>query len=366
MSGVVFHLRSSGELGNIVKVASIYITTIIGAGFASGQEIVQFFSKYYEGGFLGILLAGLLFSVIGCIVLGRVYRERIRSYDEFLFPTLGWLAGWIVQIAVTIFTLCLFCIMIAGSGNVLSEKFGLHLKYSVLIMGIVCLVFILTNIKGIVSMSTFAAPILIGGILLVGFYIIIFRDQAVFSAVDYFKGFTGGWFFSSLLYVSYNSIMAIVVMCSLLPYLKTERTGKAGGILGGAVLCVVALVLNTAIYLFFPESQTSELPVLNILGKYDGIVSDIYAVVLWLAMFTSAVTSGFCFVDRVCSKVRVDRRLLTIILCAVAVPLSTLGFSNLISAIYPVFGYIGLFVVAAVLIQGVGTLPSHIAARKKQ
>lgn len=355
-----------GETGNIIKVASIYVTTVIGAGFASGQEIIQFFSKYYEGGFLGILFAGFLFAVIGSIVLDRVYRFRIRSYDEFIFPTLGWLAGWIVEIAVTIFTLCLFCIMIAGSANVLSEKFGLHLTTSVLLMGILCLLFLLANLKGLVSMSTAAAPILTVGILLVGFYIIIYRDQAVFGAVDYFKGLTGSWFFSSLLYVSYNSIMAIVVMCSLLPYLKTERTGKAAGILGGAVLGLVALVMNTAIYIFFPGPQSSELPVLNILGRYQSSAGDIYAVVLWIAMFTSAVTSGFCFTDRVCSKTKIDRRLLTVILCAMAIPLSTLGFSKLIASIYPVFGYIGLFIVAAVLIQGIAALPSRIASRKRK
>jgi uncharacterized membrane protein YkvI len=220
-------------------------------------------------------------------------------------------------------------------------------------MGILCLLFILTNIKGIVNLSTFLTPILITGILFIGFYIIIFKDTAAFNAVDYFKGITGNWFFSSLIYVSYNSIMSIVVMCSLLPYLKTRRTGRLGGILGGAVLCFVALVMNTAIFLFFPGAASGELPVLNILGRYSSLAGGIYAVVLWLAMLLSAVTSGFCFVDRVCSKVKIDRRLLALILCATAVPLSTFGFSNLIAAIYPIFGYIGLFIVIAVLIQGV-------------
>jgi len=56
------------------------------AGFASGQEIMQFFSSYYEGGFYGIVLAGVLFALIGYIVLVKVYSERIRNYEEFLFP----------------------------------------------------------------------------------------------------------------------------------------------------------------------------------------------------------------------------------------------------------------------------------------
>jgi hypothetical protein len=34
----------------------------------------------------------------------------------------GWKLGWIVKAAVTLFVLCMFCIMIAGSGNVISEN----------------------------------------------------------------------------------------------------------------------------------------------------------------------------------------------------------------------------------------------------
>ena len=35
-----------GEARNIFKVACIYATSVIGAGFASGHEIMQFFSVY--------------------------------------------------------------------------------------------------------------------------------------------------------------------------------------------------------------------------------------------------------------------------------------------------------------------------------
>ena len=344
------------EFKNIIKIASIYMATIIGAGFASGQEIIQFFSMYYEGGFYGIIFAGFLFSVIGYIVLDKVYIERINNYDEFIFPTLGWFFGWIVETVVTIFMLCLFCIMIAGAGDVLTEKIGIPLKYSVLVMSILCLIFIMSNIKGIVNLSSIVTPILVAGILTVGFYIIISKDKLVFNAVDYFNNITGNWFFSSLIYVSYNSIMSVIVMCSLLPYLKTRRTGRIGGILGGAMLCIVALVMNTVLYFFYPGHTKSELPVLSIVGKFSSFAGGLYAIVLWLAMLVSAVTSGFCFVDRIGGKVKVDRRLLVIILCAAAVPLSTLGFSKLIVAIYPVFGYIGLFMIFCIIIQGLGLI----------
>lgn len=341
------------ELKNIVKVACIYATSIIGAGFASGQEIMQFFSIYRTGGFYGIIFAGLLFAIIGCSVLEKVYSERIRNYEEFLFPTFGWIVGWLLEIAVTLFMLCLFCIMIAGAGDVLSDRLGIPFNYATLIMGLLSMLLILTNIKGIVTLSTFVTPVLIIGIMLAGLYIIFFGDSEVFKITGFLTRLSGNWFFSSLLYVSYNSILAIVMMCSLLPYLRTRRTARMGGILGGALLSIAALVINAAIYLFYPTAFEKELPILAILRNFNSTAGNLYAVILWLAMLVSAVASGFCFTDRVGTALKLDRRLVTLILCAASVPLSTLGFSKLIAAIYPVFGYLGLFMILVILVQGI-------------
>ncbi len=339
------------ELKNIIKVACIYAASIIGAGFASGQEIMQFFSIYRTGGFYGIVLAGVLFAAVGCTVLEKVYSERIRNYEEFLFPTFGWLAGWLLEIAVTTFMLCLFCIMIAGSGDVISEKLGIPFRYAALIMGLLSMALIFTNIKGIVTLSTFVTPVLIIGIMLAGLYIIFYGNSEVFKITGFLKRLSGNWFLSSLLYVCYNSILAIVMMCSLLPYLKTRRTARMGGILGGALLSLAALVINAAIFLFYPAAFEKELPLLSILKSFSNSAGNIYAVILWLAMLVSAVTSGFCFTDRISATLKLNRRLVAVILCAAAVPLSTLGFSRLIAAIYPVFGYLGLFMILVILVQ---------------
>ncbi len=343
----------SDEFKNIIRVASIYTTTIIGAGFASGQEIMQFFSVYKRGGFLGVLLAGILFSVVGCIVLDKVRTQRIRNYEEFLFPMVGWRLGWVLKIAVTLFMFCMFSIMIAGSGNVLTENLGIPLGYSTLIMGIICMLLMMTNIKGIVAFSTLITPFLVIGIILSGLYIIIFRDQQVLKSYVFLSHITNNWVLSSLLYVSYNSILSIAILCSMLPYVKTRKTAIAGGIMGGASLAVAAMVINAVLSLFYPLVLGKELPVMDILKGFSSFGGGFYAVIIWFAMLTSAVTSGYSFADRVSSTMKLDKRIMIVLLCAGAVPLSMLGFSRLIAVIYPTFGYLGLFLIIVILLTGI-------------
>lgn len=339
---------------DILKVACIYTTTIIGAGFASGQEIVQFFSLFREEGFYGIIFAGVLFSLIGCIVLGKVYDDRIGSYEELIFPMLGWFLGVVVEILVSMFMLMLYCVMVAGTSSIISDRFGIQFQYAVLLISLLCMIFILTDIKGIVALSTVTTPLLIAGMLAVGFYIIGSKEVPVFNIGMQVKHLTSNWFFSSLVYVSYNSLMSVVVMCNLLPYLKSRKTGIAGGILGGAMLCIIALVLNLVMFLFYSDSFTGELPMLDIVKGHSLLLTDVYSTILFVAMLVSAITSGYCLVDRINSRLGYRHAgLTTIIICGLGIPLSGIGFSRLISTVYPIFGFLGLFLVFAILLQGI-------------
>ncbi len=341
----------SEETKNIYKVASIYVTTIIGAGFASGQEIARFFSDYFKGGFYGIVVAGILFAVIGWLVLDRVYTGRIKNYEEYLYPTVGWFFGKVMDAVVTLFMFSVLSIMVAGLGSILSDKLNMHLAVGTSIMAFVCMLLMLTDIRGVVALSSLITPILILGIVFTGFYVIIFKDTSVFNMAGTLKGITNNWFLSSLIYVSYNSISSVVVMSNMLPYLKTRKVGVLGGIIGGLSLCAVALLLNTVINVFYQEVSGKEFPMLSVMEKYGTLFTSIYTFVLWLAMFSTAVTSGFCLVDRIRSRIKINRKLITVLTCLFIIPVSCYGFANLIASLYTLFGYIGLFMVFTILFQ---------------
>ncbi|HZG73426.1 MAG TPA: hypothetical protein VEY51_17960, partial [Chondromyces sp.] len=53
------------------QVAAVYIGTIIGAGFATGKEIVEFFSQYGLYGLFGMLFGGYLFISMGTKIMDK-------------------------------------------------------------------------------------------------------------------------------------------------------------------------------------------------------------------------------------------------------------------------------------------------------
>ncbi|MDD4495850.1 MAG: hypothetical protein PHV32_16190 [Eubacteriales bacterium] len=230
-------MRNS-EAANIFRVSGVYTASVIGAGFASGQELVRFFLKHGALSFAGILLAGLLFSILGYIVLDRIYTQRIRNYDEFIIPMVGRPLGMAVDFGSTLFTMSVFCIMIAGSGSIAADVLNIPLHFGVSIMALLCMVILIADLKGVITLSTIVTPVLIIGMAIVSLYIICNMEASAFKPEVVLSGVTRNWVLSAVIYVSYNSIMSLVVLCSLLPYLNTRRVGRLGGILGGVMFCI--------------------------------------------------------------------------------------------------------------------------------
>ena len=66
------------------SIVLVIIGALIGAGFASGQEIYSFFYSYGAIGLIGIIVTCSLMSVLIYKILKIICINEIKSYDEFL------------------------------------------------------------------------------------------------------------------------------------------------------------------------------------------------------------------------------------------------------------------------------------------
>lgn len=100
---------------------------------------------------------------------------------------------------------------------------------------------------------------------------------------------------------------------------------------------------------FSNEIRNVELPIvyiantLGILGKY------IYGIVILIAIFTTAVSTGYGFLMNV-TKSRKKYLKLAGIICLTAIFIGRLGFASLINVLYPMFGYLGIIQIIFLLI----------------
>ncbi|MGE4284658.1 MAG: hypothetical protein AB7G87_13265 [Clostridia bacterium] len=348
----------SEDSKNIFKIASVYTGTILGAGFASGQEIKQFFVYYGPQSIYGLILSAVLFALIGIVVLNKIYSKRICTYDQYIVPLVGVRAEHFIEILVCLFMLSSFCVMVAGSGAIFYEEFRINKEIGIIVMVILCLIVFLFDAKGVVAINTLLTPIMLIGIALLGSYILIFKDTDVIALTNIAQKAAYNWFSSSLIYVSYNTLTIVVIMTALHPLITKRKVAIISGLLSGLALGIIAFILWAVLLMFYSDILPYEIPFLHIIMKKGKVMELIYIFILYCAMFTTAVSSGFGFLNRAAHWLKINRKICIILFCGLAIPLAQIGFSNMVKNMYSLFGYLGMFMIVIILFDGIRGLVS--------
>lgn len=146
----------------ILKVVFVIIGTLIGAGFASGQEIYTFFFSFGIKGLIGILVSSSLIGITIYKTFKIIDKKNINNYQDFLDNLMkNKKIKETTNIIINIFILVSFYIMIAGFGAYLEQELNLNRIIGSAILAIICIIVFKNKTKGIVKVNELLIPILI-------------------------------------------------------------------------------------------------------------------------------------------------------------------------------------------------------------
>ena len=335
---------------NWIKIGFIYVGTVIGAGFASGREIIEFFGAYGLKGILGMFIVGLLFSFVGSLLLIKIHNKKIKDFNELIINLFGKKIGFIMD-TIMIFSLYTgFSVMTAGSGAIFKEELGLTFNTGVFVMTIFAFIVFLFSLEGLSLINTILVPLLIIGIIFTSSYVNI-REEYNFTNIQGTNITNKGNFItSSFLYFGSNSLIIIIVFSSLYPLINSKKTAIKGGMLGGIILSILGIAILSSMLIYYNEVHNLDIPMLMVCSYVGERYRKLYAIILWVAMFTTALANGFGFMNRISRKK--GKLLVTALFCISAIPLSKIGFANLVGTIYPIFGIIGFTMMVLILVKG--------------
>lgn len=326
-------------------IASVFIGTVIGAGFASGKELVQFFTQFGNKGLYGIILSGFLFALVAW---GTLYISHIKgytSYREFMEGLVGKWIAYLMESIVTLFMLACFCAMLAGAGAMLQQYFGIPYLVGSFVMALICFITFQFDIKGVLFINTLLVPILFLGAFVLGMHVMLFGHTEVFAhgVKGIFQGIKNHWLSMAILYVSYNMITTVVVLSQMGDRIKVSAMAKWAGMVGGGALGLLGICLGVATLMNYGKIIDVEIPLLEIVMQYNTLIQYLYMLVLLAAMYTTAVANGYGVLSRFTIKHTIGKRCVHAIIIMVSLVIASYGFSNLIEGVYPLFGYLGLF-----------------------
>lgn len=339
------------ERTKIIKAASVYTGIILGAGFASGQELIQFFVRFGMSGMLGLIFSGVILAVSGWAVMDICVRMKIKSYDEFIKAVLGKRLGFFMDIVVIIFIAVLFCTMLAAVGALGKEAFNMPFTAGVLVFAGLCFITFLFDLNGIVEINVVLAPLLVAGGIFFGIFTVVIDYTPAFTgSVSVIKQIREHWAFAAVIYSSYNIITAVSVLSGMHEIVTSRRVAKYAGILGGFCMTLLGVCFALPLLINFDFLAGLELPMLGLAQSYGKGIEYFYIFLLLAAIFTTAVSNGFAVIEWLSRRLKVNKLLIKIMVTVSGIVVAHIGFSVFVGKAYPVFGYVGLFEIVVIIL----------------
>lgn len=332
-----------------LKVGAVYIGAVIGAGFASGQEILQFFGYFGLWGIAGLALATYLFGFLGMKVMFVAWRIGGRSYKQVVDEVGGRRFGPLINFIITFFLFGVLVAMVSGTGAILEQEFGFPLYTGLAIMAVLAGITVISGLGRVIDAISILVPFLIIAVLGIGLYIILscpldLRWSSPASAT------LPRWYLSGPVYVSYNLTLSIPILAPI-GALATPQSLKKGAFLGALGLGVSALVILLTILVTAPEVTDFEIPMLVAAGKVSPSIRFLYTLVLISEVYTTAISSLYGFVARLFPENSRWFKPFTIIVAACSFLAGQLGFSQIVATVYPVAGIAGFIFIVALLCE---------------
>lgn len=326
---------------NIFKVIFVIIGTLIGAGFASGREIYLFFGKYGEYGKIGIILSSIITGIIIYRVLELTKTYEINTYSKLL-ERINWKHAKLnkfINVIVNAFLLISFYIMIAGFSAYIAQTYKIPIYISSIFFVFICYIIFKKNIQGVIKANEILVPFLILLIVYLGLKNIPYILEKGYQTSTIIKHHS--WIVSSILYASYNSIILIPVLTGMRNYIDNKKAiMKISGLTSIIIIALAFLIYYLLLRgEFFIKDL--EMPLIQITMQFGTIFKYIYGFVIIASIFTSAISTGYSFLENV-SKGKKSYNTILIIMCITGIAISNVGFSKLVEILYPIFGVLGL------------------------
>ncbi|MFC7061014.1 hypothetical protein [Halobacillus seohaensis] len=348
-----------------LKIASAFIGIIVGAGFASGQEILQYFTSFGYLGTIGTIISTALFAYMGMMLVKLGTRTQATSHKEAVYRVSGHKYFALVVDYVIILTLFgVGVVMIAGAGSIPSQQFGMSPLVGVIIMSVLVIATVMMNVDKVVKVIGSITPFLIFTVIIIAIYSLFTMDQSFNDlnpvAVDQPSALSN-WFFSAINYVSFNVAVGASMSLLMGGNEKDERTSALGGLLGGLGLGIMIVLSHLAIFSKVDTVAAYDMPTLALVNDLSPVLGIFYSIVLFGMVFNTAVGMFFSFAARYTEVGTSKHKKFVLITGVVAFGLSFVGFTELVAFFYPLIGYMGLFLILALV-----TAPFRLKKEQKK
>lgn len=358
----------------VIILAGAIIAFTIGSGFATGQEIIQYYTAYGTKNILVILVFAVAFLYYNFNFSKAGAEQHFERGNDVYKYFCGKYVGTFCDYYSTLFCYMSFFVMVGGAASTLNQQYEIPQWVGGTILVVLVIFTVSKGLNSLVDAIGIVGPAIVILCIIIGL-ITCFKDGSnigegleVIKSGAYAGAINGetiknagsNWLMSGLSYAGF----VLLWFASFTSALGSKNKEKElnYGIIGGTVAVCIAIALvsfaqianiNTTIngvkYVW-----NADIPNLILASKIWKPFASIFAIVVFAGIYTTAVPLLYNPASRFADEGTKKFKILTIVLGVVGLIIGLfIPFRALINVIYVVNGYVGAILIAFMLFKNI-------------
>mgnify|MGYP003587384974 FL=1 len=341
----------------VISYAGAFIAFLIGSGFATGQEVIQYFSSYGTMGIVGIFVVFLGFLYVGADFMITGHKERFEHGNDIYRYYCGNIIGTFYDYFSIAFIFMSFVVMIGGAGATINQQYGLPVWVGGILMGILAVSTVIFGLGRIVDVIGKIGPGIVVLTIFLGITAILknptglARANEVIPSLNLMKA-SSNWFYAAVSYVGFCMLWLASFMASLGKDSISKKEAFLGSSFGALGFSFGLAVIALGIMANIEQLAGTMVPSLVLAQNISPIMAFIFSLIVVAGIYTTSVPLLWQVVARFAEEKTKKFRMLSVILAAVGVFVGLLvPFNKLVNIIYVINGYVGILLLVFMIIK---------------
>ena len=342
----------------VITFSGAIVAYLIGSGFASGQEALQFLASFGLAGATGtLIMTSFIYLGFSYAIMDDGYKLQLTSSNKIFSYYCGRYVGKFYEFYTPVFLFLVFVVMLSGAGAVLFEYYGIAPLFGRVIMALLSLATVLIGLNGLVKIVSKIGPVIIIFIIIIGTANIVMNPGGIAQSDEILKSITvtkaaPTWYISGIIFPAMGCIMITPFLASLGASAKSRKEAKLGGLFGALLFSAALTIFTYGLLANIGELYQKSVPTLYIANKLFPPLGMMFSIILISGIFSTAVPMLWLSCNRISPDENSKKfKVSAIVLTAIALVASKFPFATLVNLIYPMTGYLGIFLLICILVK---------------
>ncbi len=267
--------------------ACVFQSVMIGGGYGTGREIVQYFTQYgLWGGIGSLVVAFLMFAVLLAFIFEAARFFQSFDYRTLFKPMLGPLFP-LFEVINVLMLILVMAVLSAAASQILADSLGIPplVGIGVMLVPIAALTFFGADVVTRVLMWSSAYLYLI---FIAFLAITLGQTDNIAQTLAIHPAIRDGWAVSGLQYAFYNCAAAPFVLYSV-KAIPSRKIAVGAGVIAAAFAVIPALFFHIAMMTRYDLVIGAELPAYAVMQQFG---SAIFVFLFSVMLFVTFVETG--------------------------------------------------------------------------